>query len=486
MWSACTTPDGDGKTPSEAVEEGEEAPDSDSSCSASFTLGFPDGTTATLDYCERFSLEATYEFDPDVPPEVRAPVVVFSAVEDEQFECRIGIRVPDACGAGYYMLDGASAGVDVVTYDCTGVDDEYEGSFSSSGYLRVDTIHAGDVAGNLTGEPLSTALAGYLSVTTESGITVTGDFSIAQDVVADDAEDSACASSDGDEDDDGFIDYRLDGDDCDDTFAQTYPGAAAMEPTLCARDEDEDGYGDMDPQAPVEAGTDCNDGTNREYPGAVEEASESECMRDGDGDGYGDADVRGTNYDAGTDCDDADRSMNPADGDSDGYSTCAGDCNDSQAAVSPDEEEVCDNSLDDNCDGRVNEYCDYREATSSYGYYNSSSTRVCSYRISPATRQSTGACTRCVFHFYTYDTERTDGSSSTCRGNFATEVSVNEVDRKVYFDTYLPGGRVEFYGDITLWEQSETGVFIDWNADLDRYSGDNYELRGDLFLVGDW
>ena len=46
------------------MEEGEEAQDSDSSCSASFTLGFPDGTTATLDSCERFSLEATYGFDP--------------------------------------------------------------------------------------------------------------------------------------------------------------------------------------------------------------------------------------------------------------------------------------------------------------------------------------------------------------------------------------------------------------------------------------
>ena len=348
---------GDGDNGGDNGGDSSETTEDISQCSASFTLGFPDGSSTTLDYCERFSLEATYEFDPDVPPEVRGPIVLFSAVEDDQFECRIGIRVPAACGAGYYMLDGETAGVDVITYDCTGVDDAYEGSFSSSGYLRVDTIDAGDVAGNLTGEPLSTALAGYLSVATDTGITVSGDFSIVQDIIGDDAEESACASSDGDEDDDSFIDQRLDGDDCDDASARTFPGAAALEPELCARDADEDGYGDMDASDPVQAGSDCNDSSAGEYPGAVAEATEAQCMRDSDGDGYGDEEVAGTNYDAGTDCNDGSSSDNNDDADDDGYTTCAGDCDDTRDTVSPAREEECDNSRDDNCDDRTDAYC---------------------------------------------------------------------------------------------------------------------------------
>ncbi|MEZ4932219.1 MAG: MopE-related protein [Saprospiraceae bacterium] len=58
--------------------------------------------------------------------------------------------------------------------------------------------------------------------------------------------------------------------DCDDTDADTYPGAAENESaTDCMRDKDGDGYGDDNPPAGVIAGTDCEDLLPYIYPGVV-------------------------------------------------------------------------------------------------------------------------------------------------------------------------------------------------------------------------
>jgi hypothetical protein len=43
-----------------------------------------------------------------------------------------------------------------------------------------------------------------------------------------------------------------------------------------------------------------------------------------------------------------------ADGDGDGYTTCQGDCNDSDISIYPTNQELC-NGIDDDCDGRVDE-----------------------------------------------------------------------------------------------------------------------------------
>jgi hypothetical protein len=45
------------------------------------------------------------------------------------------------------------------------------------------------------------------------------------------------------------------------------------------------------------------------------------------------------------------------DADGDGYTTCAGDCNDADRAVNPGRAEDCATSIDDNCNGSVNEGC---------------------------------------------------------------------------------------------------------------------------------
>jgi uncharacterized protein (TIGR03382 family) len=71
-----------------------------------------------------------------------------------------------------------------------------------------------------------------------------------------------------------------------------------------------------------------------------------DCLLDGDGDGLDDFEG---------DCDDGDASLNLLDADSDGHSSCDGDCDDDDASVHPDAEERCDDGLDNDCDGAVDE-----------------------------------------------------------------------------------------------------------------------------------
>jgi len=246
-----------------------------SPCSADFTLSFPDGSSVDLDFCESYTMEATYEFDPDDPPELRAPTMEFNATTEPGFECRVFITEPAACGEGFYTMDGSSGSVSFSTLDCSGVADDFEGEFvSSTGYVRLDLIDAGDEAGSFTGEPLTTNITGYLSVRSVEGVALTGDFTISQDVVAEDAEESGCAVSNGDEDDDGYVDEYFDGDDCDDAREDTHPGVAANEEdsSECRTDEDGDRYGAMYAGEGVSDGTDCDDSDYSINPSAEEVA----------------------------------------------------------------------------------------------------------------------------------------------------------------------------------------------------------------------
>ena len=100
---------------------------------------------------------------------------------------------------------------------------------------------------------------------------------------------------------------------------------------------------------------DCDDTDAATFPGAAEEDSLTACMTDADGDGWGD-DSPVVGVETGTDCDDSDASMTPADADMDGLSTCAGDCDDSDAFMNQDD---FDADGDSTCDGD----CDDEDAT---------------------------------------------------------------------------------------------------------------------------
>lgn len=111
----------------------EEAGVDDTPCETTLTMHFPDGTRSSLDFCSRYNLEAKYEFDPDDPPEVRAPRMTFHATTELDFECYIEVYEPGVCGEGLYRIGDSTGSVVVNTSDCSGAPDDYEGTFEVIG-----------------------------------------------------------------------------------------------------------------------------------------------------------------------------------------------------------------------------------------------------------------------------------------------------------------------------------------------------------------
>lgn len=131
--------------------------------------------------------------------------------------------------------------------------------------------------------------------------------------------------------------------DCDDADPWAFPGAAPQDgPSRCARDRDDDDYGDDSPANPaVAVGSDCDDTAPGTFPGSAPFDSSFLCLRDEDDDDYADATPPG-GIPAGADCDDA----NPA--------------------ANPGLNELCSTLFDDNCDGQINE----TTATDAITYYS--------------------------------------------------------------------------------------------------------------------
>jgi hypothetical protein len=190
---------------------------------------------------------------------------------------------------------------------------------------------------------------------------------------------AAFSTTTGDGDGDGFADAAIGGDDCDDTNPAVNPGATERcngvdddcnglvddDPADGANwytDGDGDGYGadasaefGCDDGTRVSRGGDCDDADPSRSPGAVEECNtgvDEDCdgivdtdaaesfplYTDADGDGYGAAA-------AGEGCSVPD-----------GKSAKSGDCDDTDASVSPGAKEVCDAAnTDEDCDGKADD-----------------------------------------------------------------------------------------------------------------------------------
>jgi hypothetical protein len=219
----------------------------------------------------------------------------------------------------------------------------------------------------------------------------------------DDAADPACAFGCPDNDVDGYSDLACGGSDCDDLNQSVYPGAleacsngidddcngnADSNDVACAcTDADLDGFQDV-----VCGGADCNDFDPSVNPGVfencfngaddncdgVDDAADPACgfgCPDNDFDGFQDLAC------GGSDCDDLNPNVYPggfeecsngidddcngkadasdpscfcADADGDGSEDrgCGGsDCDDADPAINPFAQEVCDDGVDNDCDG---------------------------------------------------------------------------------------------------------------------------------------
>ena len=154
--------------------------------------------------------------------------------------------------------------------------------------------------------------------------------------------DQDCDGSDdsGDVDGDTYISVGcIGGDDCDDNNAVVFPGAF---------DQDGDGYevcsdcydigGDTEVLVNPDEPEAC-DGLDNDCDGITDNLDE-------DGDGFINLACAG-----GDDCDDTDPAIHPqADADSDGFNACD-DCDDTDGDVFPGTTEICDDGIDQNCNG---------------------------------------------------------------------------------------------------------------------------------------
>lgn len=163
-------------------------------CTAMLYLEFPTGERSEIDFCAGWALEAEYEFDPDDEPEVRDATLALAATVEEGFECRILLREQGACGEGTYLIEDGDTSIAMTISDCEGVPDAYEGATPAvEGSVTFDVLDAGDTPGNFTGKPLATRIAGTIDVADAAGVVLGGAFDVTYEVIAGDAEESACA-----------------------------------------------------------------------------------------------------------------------------------------------------------------------------------------------------------------------------------------------------------------------------------------------------
>jgi MYXO-CTERM domain-containing protein len=126
-------------------------------------------------------------------------------------------------------------------------------------------------------------------------------------------------------------------------------------------DDDQDGDGE-NPSVCGGEGTDCDDNNNR-IGANQEEICDDGIDQNCDGRdtlGTDDFDGDGENplicfITGGTDCDDFDASLHSRDDDGDGAAPCYGDCDDDEPLAHPALDEICDDGIDNDCSGGIDD-----------------------------------------------------------------------------------------------------------------------------------
>jgi hypothetical protein len=253
--------------------------------------------------------------------------------------------------------------------------------------------------------------------------------------------------------------YTADDGDCDDGDASVYPGADEV--WYDGVDQDCDGNSDYDRDGDgVDQGDDCNDedaaispnadelcdGVDNDCNGETDESGEYTAYLDADGDGFGTGDPLGTYCEL------------PA-----GTASNAEDCNDTDPAVSPLAEELCD-GVDNNCDtevdvGVVDGIAAYADADlDGYGD-DTTATNVC--ELSEGWVDVGGDCDDADLATFPGAEEVCDLKDNNCDG--AVDEGATE-GRTYYADTDSDG-----YGDpaVTTVECGAPAGFVEDGTDCD-------------------
>ncbi|MBL0316440.1 MAG: hypothetical protein IPP69_11925 [Flavobacteriales bacterium] len=242
-----------------------------------------------------------------------------------------------------------------------GVDDDCDGNTdnvaANTYYADADGDGYGDASTSTTA---CTAPSGYVSDDTDCDDADASINPAADEVCNNGADDNCDGNTDelplftfyADADGDGYGDASNSVDDC------TQPSGYVTDDSDCD---------DTDASVNPDASEVCDNGTDDDCDGNVDNVAANTYYADADGDGYGDASTSTTACAA------------PS-----GYVSDDTDCDDTDASVNPSATEVCDNGTDDDCDGNVDNV-----ATSTYyadadgdGYGDAStSTTACALHL---------------------------------------------------------------------------------------------------------
>lgn len=258
---------------------------------------------------------------------------------------------------------------------------------------------------------------------------------------------SSCTPSGSDDDGDGYIDENDGGDDCDDNDAAVNPGASESSDEECDDGVDNDCDGNAD-----SADSGCGDDSDVDDDGDGYTENEGDCDDDDSSVNPGAAEIcdSGVDNDCDGEIDEVCSGETDADDDGDGYSEEGGDCDDTNAAISPDAIEECD-SVDNNCDGEVDETCvgDLSVDDDGDGYCEDDD--VCTDGSIP------GDCDDANAEIYpSADEICDDGSDNNCDGvlgsasSGSTSISISTLAKmKAVIIHFNPGNENTDDGDIT-------------------------------------
>jgi hypothetical protein len=180
------------------VRSPEREPGPSQYCDSTVNMEFPDGSWTEYNGCHGVMIDATYEFDPDDPPDIRSFKLQLTGADEPGFECWLVVTSRGICGPGFYDVGpSVSTMIELATYDCDYVPDEYEGRYNSNdGQIRVDAVNAGSEVGDFTNEPLFTEFKGSLEASTPEGIELIVNFEVGAFLRGEDSEQTECMPAD--------------------------------------------------------------------------------------------------------------------------------------------------------------------------------------------------------------------------------------------------------------------------------------------------